>query len=91
MTTRTKTLAGASLVLALALTGCNGTAGNGGQHHLRCLQQHLPGSDGDQFFRERLPEFLRECDELAACFFGVCGVLVVGAVVRAGHVPAAQG
>lgn len=29
MTTRTKTLAGASLVLALALTGCNGTAGNG--------------------------------------------------------------
>ena len=63
----------------------------GGQHHLRCLQQHLPGSDGDQFFRERLPEFLRECDELAVCFFGVCGVLVVGAVVRAGHVPAAQG
>ena len=29
MTTRTKTLAGASLVLAFALTGCNGTAGNG--------------------------------------------------------------
>lgn len=27
MTTRTKTLAGASLVLALALTGCDGTGG----------------------------------------------------------------
>lgn len=29
MTTRTKTLAGAGIVLALALTGCNGPAGNG--------------------------------------------------------------